>query len=117
MIAEITVENLEMKESLRLGDLPRIPAASRTEVIRIVLQTKQRFGWPAHRTLAGLGIPHSVYYDWRRRECLDDCAGVPCRENDVLPECRNVRVRARVSEDQVSQAHVDDGGRAGFLCG
>ena len=52
------------------------------------MQTKHRSGWPAHRTLAALGVPRSVYYGWRRRECLEDRPGVPCRVYEVLPEER-----------------------------
>jgi len=57
-------------------------------VIRIVRQTKQRSGWPAHRTLAALGVPRSVYYGWLRRENLEDRAGAPCRVYEALPEER-----------------------------
>jgi transposase InsO family protein len=65
-----------------------VPAQSKAEVIRIVRQTKQRSGWPAHRTLAALGVPRSVYYGWQRRACLQDRPGVPWRVYEVLPEER-----------------------------
>jgi len=71
-----------------LDDLSRVPAESKAEVIGIVMQTKQRSGWPAHRTLAALGIPRSVYYGWRRRESLQDRPGVPCWVYEVRPEER-----------------------------
>jgi len=57
-------------------------------VIRIVKQTKQRSGWPAHRTLAALGVPRSVYYGWLRRESLEDRPGAPCRVYEALAEER-----------------------------
>ena len=57
-------------------------------MIRIVRQTKQRSGWPAHRTLAALGVPRSVYYGWLRRENLEDRPGVPCRVYEALAEER-----------------------------
>ena len=69
-----------------MDDLSRIPAQSKAEVIRIVKQTKQRSGWPAHRALAALGVPRSVYYGWLRRESLEDRAGAPCRVYEALPE-------------------------------
>lgn len=68
--------------------MSRVPAPSKAAVIQLVMQTKHRSGWPAHRTLAALGVPRSVYYGWRRRECLEDRPGVPCRVYEVLPEER-----------------------------
>jgi len=69
--------------------LIRTPAESKAAVMQIVAQTKERSGWPAHRTLAALGVPRSVYYGWRRRECLQDRPGMPCRVYEVLPEERS----------------------------
>jgi len=57
-------------------------------VIRIVRQTKQRSGWPAHRTLAALGVPRSVYYGWLGRESLEDRPGAPCRVYEALADER-----------------------------
>ena len=57
-------------------------------MIHIVAHTRQRSGWPAQRTLAALGVPRSVYYDWRRRASLQDRPGVPCRVYELLPEER-----------------------------
>ena len=44
----------------------------------------QRSGWPAHRTLAALGVPRSVYYGWLRRENLEDRPGMRKRTFDSL---------------------------------
>lgn len=57
-------------------------------VIKIVEQTKHRSGWPVRRTLAALGIPHSVYYGWSARKSLQDRYGEPCRLYAILPEER-----------------------------
>jgi len=76
------------KKDLRLDDLSRVPGPSKAEVIRIVRQTKQRSGWPAHRTLVALGVPRSVYYGWLGRESLEDRPGTPCRVYEALAEER-----------------------------
>ena len=68
--------------------MSRVPGESKAEVMHVVAQTKRRSGWSAQRTLAALGVPSSVYYAWRRRECLADRAGTPCRVYQVLPEER-----------------------------
>jgi hypothetical protein len=56
-VAEITAENLQLKKDLKLEDLSRVPAQSKAEVIRLVKQTKQRSGWPAHRRLRAIEVP------------------------------------------------------------
>jgi len=71
-----------------LEDLSRVPAESKAAVMQIVAHTKRRSGWPAHRTLAALGVPRSVYYAWKRRESLHDRHGAPCRMYEVLAEER-----------------------------
>ena len=73
---------------MKLDDLCRVPAESKAAVLQLVAQTKRRSGWTARRTLAALGVPSSVYYQWRRRQCLVDQAGRPCRSYEVLPEER-----------------------------
>lgn len=73
---------------MKLDDLSRVPAESKAAVLQLVAQTKRRSGWTAQRTLAAPGVPRSVYYQWRRRACLVDQAGTPCRSYDVLPEER-----------------------------
>lgn len=65
-----------------------MPAQTKAAVMQIVVQTKQRSGWPAYRTLAALGLPRSVYYAWKVRKSLEDRAGKPCRVYEVLPEER-----------------------------
>ena len=52
--------------------------------MQIVQQARQRSGWAAYRTLAALGVPSSVYYAWRRRACMADRPGTPCRVYEVL---------------------------------
>ena len=56
--------------------------------MQIVTQTRQRSGWPVHRTLALLGVPRSVFYAWRRRESLQDRLSVPSRVYELLPQER-----------------------------
>lgn len=56
--------------------------------MQIVKQTQLRSGWRVCRTLAALGLPRSVYYAWKARDCLEDRAGTPCRVYEVLPEER-----------------------------
>ena len=56
--------------------------------MQIVAHTRRRSGWPAHRTLAALGVPRSVYYAWKGRESLHDRHGAPCRMYEVLAEER-----------------------------
>jgi putative transposase len=73
---------------MKLDDLSRVPAASKAAVLQLVAQTQHRSGWTVQRTLAALGVPSSVYYEWRRRECLVDRAGTPCRTYEVLPQER-----------------------------
>jgi hypothetical protein len=94
-----------------------VPAASKLEVIRVVTQTKRRSGWPAQRTLAALGVPRSVYYGWRRRECLQDRPGVPCRVYEVLPEeraaiCRFALLQPKIGYRKLTWMMVD----AGIAC-
>jgi hypothetical protein len=50
VIAESTVENLELQKDMKLKDLSEIPAESKAEVIRIVMQTQPRSDRPARRT-------------------------------------------------------------------
>lgn len=89
VIAEITAENLELKnKDLKLDDLSRVPAQTKAAVRQIVEQTKRRSGWQVYRTLAALGVPRSVFYAWKKRESLEDRAGKPCRVYEVLPEER-----------------------------
>ena len=73
---------------MNLQELTRVPAETKAAVIQIVVQTKQRSGWGVRRTLTALGIPHSVYYAWLRRDNLEDRSIQPCRAYDVLPEER-----------------------------
>jgi putative transposase len=100
-----------------LEDLSRVPAATKLEVIQVVLQTQRRSGWPAQRTLAALGVPRSVYYGWRRRECLADRPGVPCRVYEVLPEeraaiCRFALQQPKIGYRKLTWMMVD----AGIAC-
>jgi hypothetical protein len=85
--------------------------------MQIVAQTKRRSGWPAHRTLAALGVPRSVYYGWRRRESLQDRPGVPCRVYEVLPAergaiCEFALVHPKVGYRKLTWMMVD----AGIAC-
>ena len=85
--------------------------------MQIVAQTKRRSGWPAHRTLAALGVPRSVYYGWRRRECLQDRPGVPCRVYEVLPEeraaiCRFALLYPKIGYRKLTWMMID----AGIAC-
>jgi transposase InsO family protein len=94
-----------------------VPAATKLEVMKIVTQTKRRSGWPAQRTLAALGVPRSVYYGWRRRECLQDRPGVPCRVYEVLPEeraaiCRFALLQPKIGYRKLTWMMVD----AGIAC-
>jgi len=85
--------------------------------MQIVAQTKRRSGWPGHRTLAALGVPRSVYYGWRRRECLQDRPGTPCRVYEVLAEertaiCEFALVHPKVGYRKLTWMMVD----AGIAC-
>jgi putative transposase len=71
-----------------LGDLSRVPAETKAQVMQIVAETKRRSGWRVYRTLAALGVPRSVYYAWKARESLVDKVGKRCRLYEVLPEER-----------------------------
>jgi transposase InsO family protein len=100
-----------------LDDLVRVSAEGKAAVMQVVMQTKRRSGWPAHRTLAALGVPHSVYYAWRRRECLQDRTGAPCRVYEVLPEeraaiCRFALLQPRIGYRKLTWMMVD----AGIAC-
>ena len=94
-----------------------MPAATKLEVMQNVTQTTRRSGWPAQRTLAALGVPRSVYYGWRRRECLQDRPGVPCRIYEVLPEeraaiCRFALLQPKIGYRKLTWMMVD----AGIAC-
>lgn len=65
-----------------------MPAETKAQVFEIVKQTKSRSGWTAERTLDALGVPRSVFYEWKRRESLEDRAAKPCKVYEVLPEER-----------------------------
>ncbi len=98
---------------MKLTDLSRIPAESKAEVLRIVAQTKKRSGWSGLQTLAALGIPRSVYYDWKRRASLEDQAGRPCRVYEVLPEereaiCRFALDYPKVGYRKLTWKMIDD---------
>jgi putative transposase len=45
-----------------------VPPELQHQVHATVLQTKERSGWPARRTLAALGIARSSYHRWLREE-------------------------------------------------
>ena len=45
-----------------------MPLELQQQVHATVVQTKARSGWPAHRTLAALGIARSTYHRWLREE-------------------------------------------------
>lgn len=53
-----------------------MPAALQEQVHTTIEQTKQRSGWSAGRTLAGLGISRASYYRWRRTASLGDDEGL-----------------------------------------
>jgi hypothetical protein len=49
--------------------------------------TKERSGWRLEAILAALGVPRSVYFEWRLRAkngCLDDAAPVAPRLDALL---------------------------------
>jgi putative transposase len=69
--------------------------------MQIVRATQTRSGWSAHRTLAVLGVPRSVYYGWRRRECPADRPGIPCRVYEVLPEERAAICRFALAHPKI----------------
>ena len=99
---------------MRLEDLSRVPAQSKAAVIQIVIHTKRRSGWPAHRTLAALGVPRSVYYAWKARECLHDRPSVPCRVYEILPEeraaiCEYALLQPKIGYRKLTWMMVDAG--------
>ena len=83
--------------------------------MQIVAHTKRRSGWPAHRTLAALGVPRSVYYAWKRRESLDDRPGAPGRVYEVLlPEeraaiCEFALLQPKIGYRKLTWMMVDAG--------
>ena len=86
-------------------------------MIHIVAHTRQRSGWPAQRTVAALGVPRSVYYDWRRRASLQDRPGVPCRVYELLPEeraaiCRHALAHPKIGYRKLTWMMID----AGIAC-
>ena len=81
------------------------------------MQTKRRSGWPAHRTFAALGVPRSVYYAWRRRECLHDWSRAPWRVYEVLSEeraaiCRFALLQPKIGCRKLTWMMID----AGLAC-
>ena len=53
-----------------------MPAALQEQVRTTIEQTKQRSGWSARQTLAGLGVSPASYYRWRRLASLRDAQGL-----------------------------------------
>lgn len=85
--------------------------------MQMVAHTRRRSGWPAHRTLAVLGVPRSVYYAWKRRESLHDRPGAPCRVYEVLPEeraaiCEFALLQPKIGYRKLTWMMVD----AGIAC-
>ena len=74
---------------MNLGELTRVPAAMKEEVLATVALTRKRSGWRIRDILAALDVPKSVYFEWRHREqaCrLQDTTPVaPCLDA-LLPE-------------------------------
>ena len=44
------------------------PAETKQEMLKTVEETRERSGWTVSRILRHLGLPRSVYYDWRGRK-------------------------------------------------
>jgi hypothetical protein len=51
-----------------LEDHGQVPTPLQQRVHEIVVQTRQRSGWPAKRTLSALGIARRSYYRWLKEE-------------------------------------------------
>jgi transposase InsO family protein len=97
-----------------LEDLSRVPAESKAAVMQMVAHTKRRSGWPAHRTLAVLGVPRSVYYAWKGRDSLQDRSGAPCRVYEVLAEeraaiCEFALLQPKIGYRKLTWMMVDAG--------
>ena len=56
------------KNVLGLEDHGQVPPELQRQVHATVEQTKERGGWSAKRTLAGLGISRGSYYRWLKEE-------------------------------------------------
>jgi putative transposase len=54
-------------------------------VLAWVEQTKRRSGWSVGPICDALGVPRSVYYNWRARQALEDRVNRPCRVYESLP--------------------------------
>ncbi len=52
---------------MNLGELNRVPAELKAEVLATVDLTCKRSGWTVREALQALGIPRSVYFEWRNR--------------------------------------------------
>lgn len=52
---------------MNLGELNRAPPELKAEVLATVDLTRKRSGWPVRDILQALGIPKSVYFEWRNR--------------------------------------------------
>jgi putative transposase len=67
-----------------------LPSELQRQVKAIVVQTKERSGWPAKRTLATLGIARSSYHRWLREEAwaqeLPEQTVPPVQPYEALPE-------------------------------
>ena len=77
------------QKDLRLGELSRVPAATKAEVLRVGELTQERSGWSLEAILAALGVTRSVYFDWRSRAKhgrLKDLPPVASRLDSLLPD-------------------------------
>jgi len=68
VIAEITAENLDLKNAFGLEDHGKMPPELQQRVHDEVGLTKCRSGWPAGATLAALGVCRRSYYRWLKEE-------------------------------------------------
>lgn len=69
-----------------------------------VCKTHQRSQWPIRKIVAALGIPASVYFEWRRRskaDQLDDIQSQPPRLEMLLPSERAAIVKFALTHPQV----------------
>jgi putative transposase len=74
---------------MNLSELTRVPAETKRELLETVALTRRRSGWRLREILAALGLPKSVYFEWRQREQasrLHDLAPSPPRLDALLDD-------------------------------
>lgn len=84
-----------------MGDLSRVSAEAKADVLEWVARTRRRAGWSVGRVCEALGVPRSVYYAWAKRESLNDVPGRPCRAYEILAAERQAICRFALQHPKV----------------